>query len=99
MIRFEDILDKIESYKPGFDEELLQKRLHFLGHGAQGSGPPLRRALPDPPLNVAYVLADMKLDETSIAVGLLHDVIEDTLTTKEKIEELFGDDVAEIVEA
>ena len=40
----------------------------------------------------------MRLDETSIAVGLLHDVLEDTLTTKEKLEELFGEDVADLVD-
>src|SRR5205085_6431893 len=50
------------------------------------------------PLNVAYILADMRLDETSIAVGLLHDVLEDTLTTKDKLQEMFGDDVAELVD-
>ncbi|MFN2239317.1 MAG: bifunctional (p)ppGpp synthetase/guanosine-3',5'-bis(diphosphate) 3'-pyrophosphohydrolase [Thermoanaerobaculia bacterium] len=99
MIRFEDILDKIESYKPGFDEELLRRAYIFsaMAHKDQvrRSGEPYLIH----PLNVAYVLAEMKLDETSIAVGLLHDVIEDTLTTKEKIEELFGPDVAEIVES
>jgi len=99
MIRFEDILDKIESYKPGFDEELLRRAYIFsaMAHKDQvrRSGEPYLIH----PLNVAYVLAEMKLDETSIAVGLLHDVIEDTLTTREKIEELFGTDVAEIVES
>ncbi|MEA2569588.1 MAG: diphosphokinase / guanosine-3,5-bis(diphosphate) 3-diphosphatase [Acidobacteriota bacterium] len=98
MIRFEDILDKVESYKPDFDEELLQKAYIFSAREHRGqvrsSGEPYLIH----PLNVAYILADMRLDETSIAVGLLHDVIEDTLTTKEILQETFGDDVAELVD-
>jgi (p)ppGpp synthase/HD superfamily hydrolase len=98
MIRFEDILDKVESYKPDFDEELLQKAYIFSAREHRGqvrsSGEPYLVH----PLNVAYILADMRLDETSIAVGLLHDVLEDTLTTKEKLQETFGDDVAELVD-
>jgi GTP pyrophosphokinase len=98
MIRFEDILDKIETYKPGFDEELLQKAYIFSAREHRGqvrsSGEPYLIH----PLNVAYILADMRLDETSIAVGLLHDVLEDTLTTKETLQEVFGDDVAELVD-
>src|SRR5450759_3808831 len=98
MIRFEDILDRVESYKPDFDEELLQKAYIFsaLEHRDQvrSSGEPYLVH----PLNVAYILADMHLDETSIAVGLLHDVLEDTLTTKEKLQEIFGVDVAELVD-
>ncbi|HEX6179099.1 MAG TPA: RelA/SpoT family protein, partial [Thermoanaerobaculia bacterium] len=98
MIRFEDILDKVESYKPDFDEELLQKAYIFSAREHKGqvrsSGEPYLVH----PLNVAYILAEMRLDETSIAVGLLHDVLEDTLTTKEKLQELFGDDVAELVD-
>jgi GTP pyrophosphokinase len=98
MIRFEDILDKVESYKPDFDEELLQKAYIFSAREHKGqvrsSGEPYLIH----PLNVAYILADMRLDETSIAVGLLHDVLEDTLTTKEKLEELFGEDVADLVD-
>jgi GTP pyrophosphokinase len=50
------------------------------------------------PLNVAYILAEMRLDETSIAVGLLHDVLEDTLTTKETLQQTFGDDIADLVD-
>jgi GTP diphosphokinase / guanosine-3',5'-bis(diphosphate) 3'-diphosphatase len=98
MIRFEDILDKVESYKADFDEALLERAYIFsaLAHKGQirRSGEPYLIH----PLNVAYILAEMKLDETSIAVGLLHDVLEDTLTTKEKLKELFGDEVAEIVD-
>src|SRR5216683_8326187 len=98
MIRFEDILDKVESYNPDFDEELLQKAYIFSAREHRGqvrdSGEPYLVH----PLNVAYILADLHLDETSIAVGLLHDVLEDTLTTKEKLQEAFGDDIAELVD-
>jgi GTP pyrophosphokinase len=98
MIRFEDILDKVESYKPDFDEELLKRAYIFSAREHRGqvrsSGEPYLVH----PLNVAYILADMRLDETSIAVGLLHDVLEDTLTTKDKLQEMFGDDVAELVD-
>jgi GTP pyrophosphokinase len=98
MIRFEDILDKVEAYKPSFDEELLQKAYIFSAREHRGqirsSGEPYLIH----PLNVAYILADMHLDETSIATGLLHDVLEDTLTTKEKLQEVFGNDVAELVD-
>src|SRR5438132_12827478 len=98
MTRFEDILDKVESYKPDFDEELLQKAYIFSAREHRGQV----RSSGDPylihPLNVAYILAEMHLDETSIAVGLLHDVLEDTLTTKETLQETFGDDIADLVD-
>ncbi len=98
VIRFEDILDKVESYRPDFDEELLQKAYIFSAREHRGqirsSGEPYLIH----PINVAYILADMRLDETSIAVGLLHDVLEDTLTTKETLQEIFGDQVAELVD-
>src|SRR6478672_4439537 len=98
MIRFEDILDKVESYKPDFDEELLDRAFVFSAreHREQmrSSGEPYLVH----PLNVAYILAEMRLDETSIAVGLLHDVLEDTLTTKETLQEMFGNDVADLVD-
>ena len=98
MIRFEDILDKVESYRPDFDEELLQKAYIFSAREHRGqvrsSGEPYLVH----PLNVAHILAEMRLDETSIAVGLLHDVLEDTLTSKETLQEMFGNDVAELVD-
>jgi guanosine-3',5'-bis(diphosphate) 3'-pyrophosphohydrolase len=50
------------------------------------------------PLNVAAILAELKADDLSIVVGLLHDVLEDTLTTKASIAAQFGDEVAELVD-
>ena len=50
------------------------------------------------PLNVAAILADLKADDVSIVVGLLHDVLEDTLTTREAIAQQFGHEVADLVD-
>src|SRR5438046_5621129 len=98
MIRFEQILEKVESYKPDFDQELLKRAYIFSAREHRGQV----RSSGDPylvhPLNVAHILAEMRLDETSIAVGLLHDVLEDTLTTKETLQQTFGDDIADLVD-
>src|SRR6187397_1276116 len=98
MIRFETLLEKVRSYNPEADVELLRRAYVFsaLEHKGQirHSGEPYLVH----PMEVADILADMKLDAVCIAAGLLHDVVEDTLTTPEKIRELFGEDVAHIVE-
>ncbi len=98
MIRFEDLLDKVRAYSPDADLELLRRAYVFsaLEHKGQvrHSGEPYLVH----PLEVSDILADMKLDAVCIAAGLLHDVVEDTLTTPEKIREKFGEDVAHIVE-
>ncbi len=98
MIRFEDLLDKVRAYSPEADLELLRKAYVFsaLAHKGQvrHSGEPYLVH----PLEVADILADQRLDPVCVAAGLLHDVIEDTLTTVQRIQELFGPDVAHIVE-
>jgi GTP diphosphokinase / guanosine-3',5'-bis(diphosphate) 3'-diphosphatase len=98
MIRFEDLLEKVRAYAPDADVELLRRAYVFSAFEHKGqvrhSGEPYLIH----PLAVADVLADMKLDAVAIAAGLLHDVVEDTLTTIERIEELFGPDVAHVVE-
>src|SRR6187551_1699676 len=98
MIRFEDLLEKVRAYSPAADVELLRKAYVFsaLEHKGQvrHSGEPYLIH----PLAVADYLADMKLDVVAIAAGLLHDVVEDTLTTIEKIQEHFGPEVAHVVE-
>jgi len=98
MIRFEDLLGKVRSYSPDGDLELLRKAYVFsaLAHKGQvrHSGEPYLIH----PLEVSDILADQRLDIVCVASGLLHDVVEDTLTTVERIRELFGADVAHIVE-
>ena len=98
MIRFEDLVEKVRSYSPDADFELLRRAYVFSAFEHKGqvrhSGEPYMVH----PLEVADFLADLKLDVVTIAAGLLHDVVEDTLTSIERIEELFGRDVAHVVE-
>src|SRR6186713_2879901 len=98
MIRFETLLEKVRSYTPEADLELLRRAYVFsaLEHKGQvrHSGEPYLVH----PLEVADSLADMKLDVVAVAAGLLHDVVEDTLTTPERIQELFGKEIAHVVE-
>jgi GTP pyrophosphokinase len=98
MIRFEDLLEKVRAYSPDADVELLRRAYVFSAFEHKGqvrhSGEPYLIH----PLAVADFLADMKLDAVAVAAGLLHDVVEDTLTTIERIRELFGPEVAHVVE-
>src|SRR5919107_6106946 len=98
MIRFETLLEKVRSYTPEADLELLRRPYVFPALEQKGqtrhSGEPYLVH----PMEVSDILAEMKLDAVCIAAGLLHDVVEDTLTTPEKIREKFGEDVAHIVE-
>src|SRR5512138_1863050 len=98
MIRFEDLLEKVRAYSPDADVELLRRAYVFSAFEHRGqvrhSGEPYLIH----PLAVAEFLVDLKLDVVAIAAGLLHDVVEDTLTTIERIRELFGPDVAHVVE-
>ena len=98
MIRFEDLLEKVRGYNPDADLELLRRAYVFSAFEHKGqvrhSGEPYMVH----PLEVADFLAELRLDVVAIASGLLHDVVEDTLTTIERIEELFGKEVAHVVE-
>src|SRR5829696_7960375 len=98
MIRFEDLVEKVRATSPDADVELLRRAYVFSAFEHKGqvrhSGEPYLVH----PLEVADQLADMKLDVVAIAAGLLHDIVEDTQTPIERIKELFGADVAHVVE-
>jgi guanosine-3',5'-bis(diphosphate) 3'-pyrophosphohydrolase len=98
MIRFEDIYETVRRNHPGADLEILRRAYIFSAIEHKGQ----TRASGEPylvhPLEVAAILAEMRLDPICVAVGLLHDVLEDTLTEPARIEEYFGDDVLHIVE-
>ncbi|MBW1754315.1 MAG: bifunctional (p)ppGpp synthetase/guanosine-3',5'-bis(diphosphate) 3'-pyrophosphohydrolase, partial [Deltaproteobacteria bacterium] len=92
MIRINDILDKVTSYNPEADLDIIERAYIYTARVHEGqvrlSGEPYLSH----PLEVAGILADMKLDAVSVAAGLLHDVIEDTHATAQEIMEIFGED-------
>src|SRR3954470_23608869 len=98
MIRFEDLIEKVRSTNPDADVELLRRAYVFSAYEHKGqvrhSGEPYLVH----PLEVADLLADMRLDVVAVAAGLLHDIVEDTHTSIERIKELFGADIAHVVE-
>src|SRR6187551_2581535 len=98
MIRFEDLIDKVRNATPDADTELLRRAYVFSAYEHKGqvrrSGEPYLVH----PLEVADILADMRLDVVAIAAGLLHDIVEDTPNTIERVRELFGEQVAHVVE-
>jgi GTP diphosphokinase / guanosine-3',5'-bis(diphosphate) 3'-diphosphatase len=98
MIRFEDIYETVKRHHAGADLDILRKAYIFSAVEHKGQ----TRASGEPylvhPLEVAAILADMRMDPACVAVGLLHDVLEDTLTDPDRIKEYFGLDVLHIVE-
>jgi GTP pyrophosphokinase len=97
MLRFNDIADRILEYHPSCDLSLLQRAYVFSAKVHEGQ----ERLSGEPylihPLEVAGILVELRLDETTVAAGLLHDTIEDTLTTEDEIRRRFGDQVAFLV--
>ncbi|MBU2551790.1 MAG: bifunctional (p)ppGpp synthetase/guanosine-3',5'-bis(diphosphate) 3'-pyrophosphohydrolase, partial [Proteobacteria bacterium] len=98
MRRIENILDQIASYHPMADLGMVQRAYIFSAQAHKGqtrlSGEPYLSH----PLEVAGMLADIKLDVPSVTSGLLHDTVEDTRATIEELSERFGPEVAGIVD-
>ena len=98
MINFDRLADKARASNPDADTDLLRRAYDF--SAAEHAGQKRRSGEPyvTHPLEVAALVADMRLDDVAIAAGLLHDVVEDTLTSIERVEEMFGAEVAHVVE-
>ncbi len=98
MIRLNDILQRVSAYHPDPDLDIIKKAYVYSAKVHQGqvrkSGEPYLVH----PLEVAGILAELKLDEASIVAGLLHDTIEDTLATMEELSDLFGAEVSLLVD-
>ena len=93
VIRFNDILEKVSRNFPGADLSLIEKAYVYSAKVHQGqvrlSGEPYLIH----PLEVAAILADMKMDIATVTAGLLHDTVEDTYATFDEIKELFGPEI------
>jgi guanosine-3',5'-bis(diphosphate) 3'-pyrophosphohydrolase len=98
MMRQYDLIERVKAYNPNTNEALLNRAYVYAmkAHGDQ------RRASGDPyfshPIEVAAILTDLKLDDSTIAAALLHDTIEDTAATRSEIDQLFGHDIGVLVE-
>ncbi len=98
MLRFNDLLERLTSYNPNADTDLLRKAYVFsakvhLGQVRLSGEPYLNH-----PLEVAGILTQLRLDVASVATGLLHDTVEDTLATLDEIRENFGEEIAQLVD-
>lgn len=98
MIRIETIVEKVRENHPSSDDDLLRRAYLFSAREHRGqvrkSGEPYLVH----PLEVANILAELKLDPICVATGLLHDIVEDTSTTVQDIEDYFGGEIAHLVE-
>ena len=98
MIRFEEIIEKVHRNYPEADEALLRRAYLFSAREHRGqtrkSGEPYLLH----PLEVANILAELRLDQECIIAGLLHDIVEDTRVPIKLIQDLFGAEIADMVE-
>ena len=95
-LKIADLVDKVQSYYPAADVDLIRKAYDFSAKVHQGQ----KRLSGEPylihPMAVAGVIADLKMDVPSVIGGLLHDTVEDTLTTLEELKGIFGREIAVI---
>ncbi|WP_409361731.1 RelA/SpoT family protein [Bartonella heixiaziensis] len=98
MMRQCELVGRVQRYKSDVDEALLNQAYDYAmrkhGHQKRASGD----LYFSHPLEVAAILTDMRLDEATIAVALLHDTIEDTSATRAEIDQLFGSEIGKLVE-
>ncbi len=98
MIRIEDVISVVEQNRPGADIDLIRRAYMFSALHHKGQ----KRASGEPylvhPIEVANILAEMRLDETSVSTGLLHDVVEDTLVDLPTLRSYFGDEITNLVD-
>ena len=97
-VRLEDIVERVQNYNPDADVDLLRRAYIFSARAHQGQTRLSGESYLNHPIEVAAVLAGLKLDAATVAAGLLHDTIEDTTATPEEIREMFGAEVAGLVD-
>ncbi len=96
-LTLESLLSKIDKYNPNSDQNLITKAYEYSLSAHQGQS----RLSGEPyiihPLAVAHIVTDLRMDNTTIAAALLHDVLEDTQTTDNQLISLFGKEIASLV--
>ena len=98
IVRINDIIESLQSYYPNADTELVEKAYVFSAKVHQGQIRLSGESYLTHPLQVAYLLTKMNLDDISVATGFLHDTMEDTSAGLQEIQELFGPTVTALVD-
>ena len=97
-MKLTDLIDKVRVYNSSAEVDVVRRAYDFSARVHKGQ----KRQSGEPylthPLAVAGIVADLRLDVPSIAAALLHDTVEDTLTTLEEVESLFGAEIAALVD-
>lgn len=97
MIRLDDLIDELRRHHPDADVDLVRRAYIFSAQAHRGQTRINGEPYLTHPLEVSYIVAQLRLDTASICAGLLHDTVEDTVATIEEIHEQFGEDVAYLV--
>ena len=97
-MKIEDLTEALSKYLPDADVGIVQKAYEYSAKAHQGQSRRSGEAYISHPLEVANNLVKLKMDETTLAAGLLHDTIEDTLSTSKEIQKLFGDEIFQLVD-
>lgn len=96
-VTIEDIINKMKEKNNKVNEELIRKAYNFAESNHKEQNRMSGEKYICHPLEVAYILADLELDDSTICAALLHDVVEDTIVTSQDIVDEFGEEIAEMV--
>ncbi|MBR4707244.1 MAG: bifunctional (p)ppGpp synthetase/guanosine-3',5'-bis(diphosphate) 3'-pyrophosphohydrolase, partial [Pseudobutyrivibrio sp.] len=97
-VLYKELIDRVRKYHPNDDISMIERGYKLASAAHEGQVRKSGEPYIIHPLCVAIILADLELDKETIVAGLLHDVVEDTIYTKEEIAEQFSDEVAELVD-
>ena len=92
------LMDTVKSYQPDADLELIERAYLVAKEGHAGQVRASGEPYINHPLNVAAILAELQLDDTTIAAAILHDVVEDTLFTLDEIKDMFGEEISLLID-
>lgn len=95
---YEALIKRIRKYHPSTDISMVEKAFNIAYHAHEGQFRKSGEAYIIHPLWVGIILADLELDKETIVAGILHDVVEDTVMTEQEITEIFGSEVALLVD-
>lgn len=97
-ITIESLVELVKSYHPKADINLIERAYLVAAEGHQGQTRVSGEPYISHPLNVAYILAELHLDDETISAAILHDVVEDTLFTFEEVQDMFGTDISDLID-